>query len=159
MNEVLAERLAAEVSDDVVVFAIGMRINKLWKIWRWLPVLFEMPPMLNEQEARPALGLLSSRFMFAGRNIGVLQHWRSVEDLHAYAHAPGGAHAAAWKRFNHRIGTSGDVGIWHETYLVPARSIDSIFVNMPRYGLALAGRLFPAKGPRANARKRLRLQR
>lgn len=140
---------------EVVVFAIGMRINRLWKFWKWLPVLGEMPPMLREQEADPTIGLLSSRPSFGLRNIGVLQHWRSAEDLHAYAHQAGGVHLAAWRRFNDRIGTSGDVGIWHETYVVPAGGMESIFVNMPRYGLGVAGRLFPAKGKRSSARKRL----
>lgn len=155
MPEILAERLCAEVPEDVVVFAIGMRINKLWKVWSWLGVLLEMPPMLREQAADPGSGLLSSRPFFSLRNIGVLQHWRTAEDLHAYAHAAGGKHIRAWKRFNDRVGTSGDVGIWHETYVVPARSMESIFVNMPRYGLGLAGKLFPAKGSRSSARKRL----
>ncbi len=152
----LRERLCAETREDIVVFAIGMRINRIWKPWKWLPVLFEMPPMLKEQAADPAIGLLSTRFMFGGRNIGVLQHWRSTEDLHAYAHGAGRLHMAAWQEFNARIGTSGDVGIWHETYAVPATRIESIFVNMPAYGLGVAGPLFSAKGDRASARKRLR---
>lgn len=155
MTEILKERLCAEMPGDVVVFAIGMRINRLWKVWRWLPVLMEMPPMLREQEADPSIGLLSSRPSFGLRNIGVLQHWRSVEDLNAYAHQANGKHLAAWKRFNARIGTGGDVGIWHETYVVPAGRMESVFVNMPRYGLGWAGRLFPAKGSRASAKKRL----
>ena len=155
LTEILQERLCAEMPGDVVVFAIGMRINRLWKVWRWLPVLLDMPPMLREQAADPSIGLLSSRPAFGLRNLGILQHWRSTEDLQAYAHRADGIHLAAWKRFNARIGTSGDVGIWHETYVVPAGRMESIFVNMPRYGLGLAGRLFPAKGRRATAGKRL----
>jgi len=150
------ERLCAETHNDIVVFAIGMRINRFWKVWKWFPVLLEMPRMLKEQEADVSIGLLSTRFMFGLRNIGVLQHWRSTDDLHAYAHSSGRLHLDAWKRFNARIGTSGDVGIWHETYAVPASRIESIFVNMPAYGLGVAGKLFPAKGDRASAAKRLR---
>ena len=156
MTGILRERLCAEVPGDIVVFAIGMRINKLWKVWRWLPVFLEMPRMLREQEADRSIGLLSTRPTFGLRNIGVLQHWRSAEDLHAYAHGPGRLHLAAWKRFNARIGTSGDVGIWHETYVVPAGRMESVFVNMPRYGLGVAGDVRPAKGDRASAPKRLR---
>jgi hypothetical protein len=33
---------------------------------------------------------------------------------------------------------SGDVGIWHETYLVPAGRYEAIYGNMPRMGLATA---------------------
>lgn len=151
-----AERLCAETTEDIVVFAIGMRINRFWKLWKWLPVAREMPKMLKEQEADPSIGLLSTRFMFGFRNIGVLQLWRSTDDLNAYAHSAGRLHLDAWKRFNARIGTSGDVGIWHETYSVPKTGIESIFVNMPPYGLGIAGKLFPARGDRASAAKRLR---
>ena len=155
MTALRNERLCAEVTEDIVVFAIGMRINRFWKIWKWLPVFLEMPPMLKEQAVDPSIGLLSTRFMFAGRNIGVLQHWRSTEDLHAYAHGTARLHIAAWQRFNARIGTSGDVGIWHETYAVPATSMESVFINMPAYGLGVAGTLFLARGDRASAKKRL----
>ena len=95
------------------------------------------------------------RPVFGFRNIGVLQHWQSAKDLHAYAHQAGGTHLAAWRRFNKKIGTSGDVGIWHETYVVPAGHSESVYVNMPGYGLGVAGTLHPAKGARASARKRL----
>jgi hypothetical protein len=155
MVEIINERTCAEMPGEVVVFAIGMRINRWWKIWRWLPVLKAMPPMLREQEADPSIGLLSTRQAFGLRNFGVLQLWRSVEDLQAYAHRAGGLHLEAWKAFNAMIGTSGDVGIWHETYRVPAGQLESIYVNMPRYGLGVAGHLFPAKGSRASAAKRL----
>ena len=33
---------------DVVVFIIGMRINKIWKVHKRLPVFFGMPRMLKE---------------------------------------------------------------------------------------------------------------
>ncbi len=155
MSTILKERLCAEVDHDIVVFVIGMRINRLWKVWKWVPVMLEMPPMIREQLTRPEIGLLSSRLTFGLRNIGVLQHWRSAADLQNYAHRPAGAHLEAWKRFNAKVGVSGDVGIWHETYVVPARSLESVFVNMPAYGLGVAGRLFPAKGGRASAKKRL----
>ena len=44
------------------------------------------------------------------------------------------------------IGTSGDVGIWHETYLVGEGRHESVYVNMPPFGLGRAGQLVPAKG-------------
>jgi hypothetical protein len=50
----------------------------------------------------------------------------------------------------------GDVGIWHETFLVRAGEYESIYSGMPRRGLGLAGRLVPATGARASARERLR---
>lgn len=34
MSKLIKERVCAEVEGEVVVFLIGMRINKLWKVWK-----------------------------------------------------------------------------------------------------------------------------
>jgi hypothetical protein len=155
MTNIITERVCAEVEGDIVVFLIGMRINKLWKLWKWVPVLFAMPRMLQELAAHPELGLLHARPQFGVRNQWVVQYWSSAEHLRAYARAAGQAHLPAWQAFNVKVGTDGDVGIWHETYVVPPGHAESVYVNMPRHGLGLAGTLFPAKGERATASKRL----
>jgi len=155
MSELITERVCAEAEGGVVVFLIGMRINKPWKVWKWLPVFVAMPRMLKELAARPELGLLSARGHFGLRDFMVLQYWKSAEHLRAYAHAANQADLPAWQAFNQKVGTGGDVGIWHETYVVPEGHLESVYVNMPRYGLGLAGALFPAKGQRASASKRL----
>ena len=46
MARILPERMTAEIEGDFVVFLIGMRINKPWKIHKWLPVFLAMPKML-----------------------------------------------------------------------------------------------------------------
>ena len=156
MTELVRERVCAEVEGEVVVFLIGMRINKFWKVWKWLPIARAMPRMLQELAARPELGLLSARGQLGGlRDLWVLQYWKSAEHLQAYAHAADKVHLPAWQAFNSAVGSSGDVGIWHETYVVPASHMESIYLNMPPFGLGQAGTLFPAKGQRANAAKRL----
>ena len=155
MTEVTRERVCAEPHTEIVVFLIGMRINKLWKVWRWMPVVAAMPRMLKELGVKPELGLIAAFPYFGGRVLGVTQYWESVEKLQAYAHSRELAHQPAWQRFNERVGTSGDVGIWHETYAIPAGNSESVYVNMPRYGLGAAAATFPAKGERANAAKRL----
>ena len=155
MAEVIRDRMCAEPDKDIVVFLIGMRINKLWKVWRWLPVAAAMPRMLKELGARPDLGLIAAFPYLSGRVLGVTQYWESVEKLQAYAHSRAFAHQPAWRRFNERVGTSGDVGIWHETYSIAASNSESVYVNMPRYGLGAAAATFPATGERASAAKRL----
>ena len=35
MARVMAERMCAQIDGDFVVFLIGMRVNKPWKVWRW----------------------------------------------------------------------------------------------------------------------------
>ncbi len=155
MTELINERVYAEAEGDIVVFLIGMRINRPWKFWKFLPVLRAMGKMLAELGAQPELGLLSARAQFGLRNLWVLQYWKSAAHLHAYAHARDRMHLPAWQEFNRAIGTSGDVGIWHETYVVPPGRRETIYVNMPRFGLGLAASLFPAKGNRDSAAKRL----
>jgi Domain of unknown function (DUF4188) len=49
------------------------------------------------------------------------------------------------------VGSDGDVGIWHESYLVPADSYDAIYNNMPPIGLGEATKLAPAAGRKATA--------
>ena len=155
MPELVKERVCAEVEGDVVVFLIGMRINKLWKVWKWLPVVVAMPRMLKELAAQPETGMLAARGSYGLRNLSVLQYWKSAEHLQAYARNSDKTHLPAWQAFNRNVGTGGDVGIWHETYVVPQGHSESVYVNMPRHGLGLAGAVFPAKGQRATAAKRL----
>lgn len=155
MPELINDRVCAEVDGEVVVFLIGMRINKPWKVWKWWPILMAMPEMLRELAAHPELGLLSARGQYGLRNVSVLQYWKSAKHLQAYAHSQANVHLPAWQSFNQKVGSGGDVGIWHETYVVPHGCAESVYVNMPRYGLALAGNVFPAKGHRATAAKRL----
>ncbi|MEB8150677.1 DUF4188 domain-containing protein [Staphylococcus xylosus] len=35
-------------SKPITLFLIGLRVNKWYKIHKWLPVLLAMPPMLKE---------------------------------------------------------------------------------------------------------------
>jgi len=84
MSSVRAERLAANIDGDFVVFLIGMRINSLVRVHRWLPVATAMPRMLKELQRRPELGLLHYE-IWGGRTTLVLQYWRSIEQLLAYA--------------------------------------------------------------------------
>ena len=155
MPALIAERMTAEIEGDFVVFLIGMRINKPWKVWRWGPVAAAMPRMLTELAQHRELGLLHARGHFGLPNLLVVQYWRSFEHLAAYASGKTNAHLPAWKAFNQRIGSNGDVGIWHETYLVKAGQYESVYNNMPPYGLGLAGQLVPAAGRKASAKGRL----
>ena len=48
MGQIIAERMAAEIEGDFVVFIIGMRVNRAWKLHKWVPVFLAMPRMLKE---------------------------------------------------------------------------------------------------------------
>jgi len=148
------ERLTATLEGDFVVFLIGMRVNHLWKLHKWLPVAQAMGPMLRELHRQPELGLIHAESWF-GRTSLLVQYWRSMDQLLAYARDRDAAHLPAWRAFNRAIGTDGSVGIWHETYAVSAGSYESVYVNMPAFGLGRAGQLEPASGGRQTAAGRL----
>jgi hypothetical protein len=85
----------------------------------------------------------------------VVQYWRSFELLTAYALGRDQAHLPAWRAFNKAIGTNGDVGIWHETYVIGPGKSECIYVNMPPYGLGAVGELRDATGRRGDAGGRM----
>lgn len=137
-RDVYAGRVSAEVPEGAVVFLIGMRVNRLLLIRRWLPVFFAMPNMLRELYRQKERGFLGARTWINGRNVMVQQYWRTMDDLMAYAVARDGAHLPAWKAFNRRVGNDGTVGIWHEAYVVHPDQSHLIYRNMPAFGLAAA---------------------
>lgn len=149
-------RVAARMDGEFVVFLIGMRFNRPWKIWKWWPVAGAMPRMLAELAKHPEMGYLGGHAWF-GQTIITLQYWRSFADLERYAHNRDAAHLPAWTEFNKRIGTSGDVGVWHETYRITRGHYENIYVNMPAFGLGAVGTRLPAVGSMHAAATRIQL--
>ena len=154
MAKIFNERMTAIVEGEFVVFLVGMRINKLWKIHKWLPVLMAMPKMLVELDKNPEMGFMSCETWF-GRTIIVVQYWKSFELLEKYAKSKDSSHLPAWKSFNEKIGSNGDVGIWHETYLSKKGSYECIYNNMPKFGLGKFGEHVPATGKLKSASGRI----
>ena len=152
MAAVNPTRMTANIEGDFVVFLIGMRINKWWKIHKWLPVFLAMPRMLRELARDRSAGFLGA---FNAPNVSV-QYWRSFDHLEAYARSADREHWPAWVAFNKRVGNSrGDVGIWHETYKVRAGEYEAVYSGMPPFGLGKAATLVPATGRRETARGRI----
>lgn len=154
MANIRAERITAEIDGEVVVFLIGMRINRLWKVHRWLPVMRAMGRMLREIEADPESGFLGVE-QWGGNPSVMVQYWRSFEQLERYATDKARAHLSAWAAFNRAVGSNGDVGIWHETYRVRRGDYECVYNNMPLFGLAKATRAVPATGRRESAPGRM----
>jgi len=149
------ERLHAEREGDFVVFLVGMRINRLRAVHRWLPVFLSAPRMVREQEADP-VGLLESRSMMVSpREFQFVQYWESFEALRDYARE-GEEHRSMWSRFDGDL-ADGAVGIWHETYLVREDEYETVYRNMPATGLGAASGTdrVPATGQRETAGGRL----
>jgi hypothetical protein len=131
-------RTAVVPEREVVVFLIGMRFNRFRKVRSWWPTFVGMPRMLRELADHPDAGLLGARTYWSGRNLLVVQYWQSLEQLGRYARDPQMLHQQAWVRHNRRAAATGDVGIWHETYQAPADHIESLYGNMPAFGLGAA---------------------
>ena len=70
------ERLAATLDGTFVVFMIGMRINNLFQVNKWLPVATAMPRMLKELAKQPELGFIHAEAWFGRTNqeAGIPQH-------------------------------------------------------------------------------------
>ena len=81
---------------------------------------------------------------------------RSKDQLLAYAKSKDSANLPAWRAFNRAVGSDGSVGIWHETYVVEPGSYESIYNNMPPFGLGKAGRLEPIGRRSESAMQRFR---
>ena len=133
MAKIFNGRYTAKTDQPFVVFLIGMRINQWWRFDKWLPVEFF--------------------WNFSGPII--VQYWRSFDDLERFARQPSEPHLEPWKKFNQAVGKSGMVGIWHETYLVNPDQFESVYGNMPLFGLGAALEHVEATGAREAAKLRL----
>lgn len=131
-------RFTAEFDGDFVVFLIGSQVHRPLRFRQWLPVARAMNAMQREIAQHPEIGCLHIENFGAVRNISV-QYWRSFEDLERFARSDEWSHLEAWRQFNKLIRDSGDLGIWHETYLVRAGEFETMYGNMRRFGLAAAG--------------------
>lgn len=157
-NTVRAGRFMADHKGPITVFLIGMRINTWYRIDKWLPVARAMKPMLAELAANPQNGFLGAESMFSGpRTLVYLQYWRSFEDLEAYATDRDKLHFPAWKAFYRKANRGEAVGIFHETYCVEAGKFETVYGNMPDFGLARAKGVVAAEGARNKARSRMKL--
>jgi hypothetical protein len=152
--DVFPGRYTAQTDKPVVLFLIGMRFNKLWRVDKWAWFVRTMPAMLAELEKKPEAGMLWYRTHVSGRYLTVQQYWESFEKLLAYAHDKSGEHFPAWARFNRQLANDEAVGIWHETYLVTPGKFECIYGNMPLFGLAAATAHVPATGRLMQAKDR-----
>lgn len=108
----------------------------------------EMPDEMLLRRPGGALDLDQSQ----GHTVGA-----DEERLLAYAHQQDKEHRPAWTAFNRRARAGkGHVGIWHETFIVPAGSYESVYVDMPAYGLGAATGVVPVGRRGDTAAQRLR---
>ena len=147
-------RFTAEIEGDFVVFIIGAKLNPL-RLIRGLRDLGGnkgMKHMLDYLSKNPEKGL------FGYEQLGVgswVQYWRSFNHLEAFAKDTEDPHLDAWRKYFKRVVKSGRTGIWHETFLVRAGEFETMYTNMPDFGLAKASSVVPVSESVA-ARDRLK---
>jgi hypothetical protein len=146
---------------DLVVFLIGMRPHRTWRLDQTFYVANAMRRMLAELErdrkAGADLGFLGGYAAFGPFGPLVVQYWRSFADLDGYANAAELEHRPAWLKvykMAHEAGAT-RVGFWHETYQVPAGAHESIYVAMPPAGLSAAVGAQPLDKRGRTARERI----
>lgn len=155
MTTIQRGRVTHHHDGDLALFLIGMRVNKPWKVTTWWPLFNAMPRMIRELSQDPDSGFLGARTVIEGRGATVIQYWRTVEDIYRYATDPDREHRPAWREFNRRSRSSGGaVGIWHETFAVPAGQHESVYVDLPSAGLARATQTVAVTAETNRARQR-----
>jgi hypothetical protein len=157
MQKVVPGRFSAQIDESFVVFLIGMRVNNIWAVNKWVPTARSMGPMLNALYRYPEKGFLGKETFFRLLPIGIvlITYWKSFEHLEHFARSADDPHLESWRAFNRSIGSDGTVGIWHETYLIQPGQSESIYANMPIFGLAAATHHIPASHKKETARRRL----
>ncbi|WP_181701907.1 monooxygenase family protein [Chthonobacter albigriseus] len=152
----VSDRVRAHVQGDFVVFIIGLRINRPWRVTSYLRPMLAMRSMLDElQQIGPDSGLLHvERVGF----LTFIQYWRSFDHLESYARDSTRKHRPAWTAFNLQMKRrSGDVGLFHETYLVQGGKYEAVYRGMPPTGLAVAGEQALVNDAADSARQRIYL--
>lgn len=154
MAQVFPGRFTATVDGEVTVFLIGMRINRLHRADRWLPIMKDMATMQRHLALHPEDGMLGLHQWF-GRTTMMLSYWESAEALQRFASDTDRPHLEPWRRFRSKVGNSGVVGVWHETYVTGPGRHEVVYVNMPAFGLGKATEHIPVGPGTSTARQRL----
>jgi hypothetical protein len=125
--------------------------------WTALPYASRLARAIDRSagEAMAAgAGLLrSERFALNWRHFGVLQYWRSFDDLEQWSKRP--PHVDWWREAVERGRAKGDFGLYHEVFLVPRAAVESIYLNCEPVGLMTFGAIGEPVGPMTTSRDRL----
>jgi hypothetical protein len=151
MRRVVA-RLPGSVSELCLV-RFGLQARGI-PAWLWARRMRGEIVRASAQAIASDSGLLRADPFSVGRgHWGILQYWNGYEALDAWSHRP--PHAEWWRAAVDRMRRRGDVGVYHEAYLVGGDQLESIYLDCAPTGLAAFGDLAEPVGPLTNARSRL----
>jgi len=158
MSAIFPERYTTEMDGSFVVFLIGSRINRWSALSKWLTVGRAFNEMVGVLQSHPEKGFLKGEqfFRLFPMETLMVSYWRSFDDLERFARDRNDPHLKAWQDFYRNVGFDGSVGIWHETYLIEPNHYETLYGNMPLFGLAAASqKRIKAGGRRNTARERV----
>lgn len=155
MPQVFPGRYTAQANDGVTVFAIGMRINRIVAVHRWLrPTVNTVRLWWHIQHHHPP-GYLHGYLYVYWRGVGMMQYWKDFESLETFSRETTRPHLAAWRQLATLTRHDQTFGYWHETYQVAPGAYEAIYGSMPRFGLAQAAEHRPMNAATEAARERL----
>ena len=152
------QRLIARLPDSIpelCLLRLGVQVRRLSGVFFARRIGKAIDRASKEAVAQGAGLCLSERFLIGPSHFGVLQYWRTFEEMEAWTRRP--PHADWWREAVERMRSKADFGIYHEAYLVPRDRIESIYLNCLPTGLAAFGLLGDPVGPDTNSRGRLQL--
>jgi hypothetical protein len=151
MNRVVA-RLPESVAELCLV-RLGIQVKGL-SAWLFARRLRSAIAADARRAMAEGAGLLNSETFAIGiTHFGVLQYWRSFDDLDAWSRRP--PHSEWWRSAVERMRLRKDFGVYHETFLVRSPDIESIYLDCRPAGLAAFGLLSEPVGPMTTSRGRL----
>lgn len=147
MAKIIPGRCTAHVSmqlqEPFIMLILGIRVNRFLLFWKWIPAVIWSLPMLYTLVRHEAAGFLGGQATYFWPGIGLIQYWRSFDDLERFARSKQHPHLKAWRWYNKSIGAKGSVGLWHEVFLVKPGRHEVMYENMPLFGLVAATKAIP----------------
>lgn len=139
MAKVFKGRYTANSDEPVIVFTIGMRINRAWAVHKWWkPTVNTVKLWWHIQRGNRPDGYLNGYLYFYAWGVGMVQYWRDFDALEAFSHDREQPHLQAWRHLFAQSKDDTTFGYWHETYQVSPGKHEAIYGNMPRFGMAAA---------------------
>jgi hypothetical protein len=139
--------------DELCLIRLGFQVHR-WTALAYASRLAKAIDRSASEAIAAGAGLLrSERFAFGWRHFGVLQYWRSFDDLEQWGRKP--PHSDWWRGAVERGRMKDDFGLYHEVFLVPRAAVESIYLNSEPVGLSAFGTLGEPTGPMTTSRDRL----
>jgi hypothetical protein len=147
------DRTTVDLSEypDLIVIYLGQRVNSL----RGLKTLLSFRAKISKSvDAHPDGLLLHENLMYSliPPHSGIRQYWRDFDSLERWARSL--PHKAWWREF---LRDTGGTGFWHEAYFRGGQ-VESVYMDMPAFGLSKFAPLKAARGSLFSARRRLGLR-